>query len=85
MHHGIEEEAVAGAVGRDVDVADEAVALVRPQMEEADPPVGQRSLPRVAPGGLPERAILLAFRIGIDPDDAVQSLLLNMTFASPGA
>jgi hypothetical protein len=82
---GIEQEGMTAAVGRDVDVADEAPVLIGAEVDEADLPFGKRTLPGFAPGRRPELAERRAGRIGIDLDVEAQSFLRNMTLASPSA
>ena len=83
MHGRVKQERVPAAVGRDIDVADEPLALISTEMDEADLPLGQRSLPWAAPGGFPEGAERLQRRERIDANVDAQSFLLNMTFESP--
>jgi hypothetical protein len=83
VHGRIEQEGMAAAVGRDVDVADEPLSVISAQMDEADLPPGQRSLPRLAPRRFPELAEGLARRERIDANVDAQSFLLNMILSSP--
>jgi hypothetical protein len=83
MHGRIEQESMAAAVGRDVHVTYEPLAVVGAQMDEADLPARQAALPWVAPGRFPERAEGLARRERVDTNVDAQSFLLNMIFASP--
>jgi hypothetical protein len=83
VHGRIEQESMTAAVSRDVDVADEPLPVIGAQMDEADLPLGKRSLPRLAPRRFPELAEGLARGERIDANVDAQSFLLNMILSSP--